>query len=343
MTKIYKYFFFLVILLFLTIVITLSFNSNLRRTTMGYLISGYKLYMLVSVQSDLKNKNVNLKSVEKKLSKYINNSKKIAKGKSTLLIGVYDVINLVESSILNSKDFGIFEEVLLQVVELDPTLFKGRLFLAKSFLANEKYIEARKQILKAIELNSLDHNTYRILIQIDKNINKKEIFSQTCRDYHDANLGGEKLRYKNTIFTGFNLNKFSIKFSDLNKDEQFNEMLTFSGINLNEFSNYEIIPNEKLNIKNFNLYFNFPLGTILEIKEIKLYSSSKSFTILEEDLFISSKNSFFLNEYNPKKIIFTKLDNEIININLSKKFDNIEKMEINMKVTKANLTNKICN
>ena len=64
MTKIYKYF-FLVILLFLTIVITLSFNSNLRRTTMGYLISGYKLYMLVSVQSDLKNKNVNLKSVEK--------------------------------------------------------------------------------------------------------------------------------------------------------------------------------------------------------------------------------------------------------------------------------------
>ena len=64
---------------------------------------------------------------------------------------------------------------MLQVVELDPTLFKGRLFLAKSFLANEKYIEARKQILKAIELNSLDHNTYRILIQIDKNINK-EIF-----------------------------------------------------------------------------------------------------------------------------------------------------------------------
>lgn len=343
MTKIYKYFFFLIILSFLTIVITLSFNSNLRRATMGYLISGYKLYMLVSVQSDLKNKNINLKSVERKLFKYINNSKKIAQGKSTLLIGIYDVINLVESSILNSKDFGIFEEVLLQVVELDPTLFKGRVFLAKSFLANKKYSEARKQILKAIELNSLDHDNYRILIQIDKKINENENFFQICRNYHDVNLGGEKLRYKNTIFTGFNLNKFSIKFLDLNKDEQLNEMLTFSGINLNEYSNYEIIPNESLNIENFNLYFNFPPGTILEIKEIKLYSSSKSFTIFEEDLFISSKNSFFLSEYNPKKIIFTKLDNETININLSEKFNNIEKMVINMRVTKANLTNKKCN
>lgn len=341
MTKIYKFFFFLIIFLFLIIIISLTFNSNLRRTSLGYMISGYKLYMLVSIQSDLKKENLKLKSVEKKISKYIKNSKKIANGKSSLLIGIYDAINLVESSIINEKDFGIFENVLFEVVKLDPTLFNARVLLAKSLLANKKYEDAKKQILKAIDLNSLNHENYRILVRIEKNINRENNLSKICADYNKANLGGTKLRYKDSIFTGFNLNKFSIKFSNLNEESQ-NDLYNFSGINLNEYSNYEIIPKESLNFNNFNLYFNFPPGTILEIKEIKLYSSLENFKIPENDIFATSKNAFFLNSHKAKQIIFTKLDNEIINISLSKDYKNIEKMEINMKISKADITNQVC-
>ena len=64
-----------------------------------------------------------------------------------------------------------------------------------------------------------------------------------------ANLGGNKLRYKDTIFTGFNLNKFSIKFPNFNNESQEIDFYNFSGINLNEFSNYEIIPKESLSLK----------------------------------------------------------------------------------------------
>ena len=342
MTKVYKYFFFLTISIFLVIIITLTFNSNLRRTTLGYMVSGYKLYMLISIQNDLKNQNLKLKSVEKKISKYIENSKKIASGKSSLLIGINDAISLVESSIVDEKDFGIFEDVLLKVVKLDPTLFNARVLLAKSLLANKKYDDAKKQILQAIDLSALNHENYRILAKIEKKIKEEINLSKICSDYHKANLGGNKLRYKDTIFTGFNLNKFSIKFPNFNNESQEIDLYNFSGINLNEFSNYEIIPKESLSFKNFDLYFNFPPGTILEIKEITLYSNLGNFKILEKDIFITSKNTFFLNNDKANKIIFTKMDNEIINIYLPKNYENILKMQINMKISKADISNYLC-
>ena len=56
MAKFYKYFFFLFLFLILSTLITLSLNSNLRRTSLNYIVSGYKLYMFISIQSDLKTK-----------------------------------------------------------------------------------------------------------------------------------------------------------------------------------------------------------------------------------------------------------------------------------------------
>ena len=80
----------------------------------------------------------------------------------------------------------------------------------------------------------------------------------------------------------------------------------------------------------------------MEIKEVKLFSEFENFDIKEKDILLTSKNSFFLNHQNLRKIIFTKLDNEIININFKKNYQNIEKIELIMKISKTDLTNKIC-
>lgn len=342
MTKFYKYFFFLFIFLFLSILITLSFNSNLRKTTLSYMISGYKLYMIVSIQSDLKTENLNLESAEKKISNYLNNSKKIANGKSSLLIAIYDVLNLVETSIIHDNDFSVFENVLAEVIKIDPSLHNARLLYAKSLLANKKENEAKSQILQVLELNPLNHEAYRILIKIDNKDSRQSNYQKICKNYLNSNLGGSKTRYKNTIFSGFNLNKFSLKFNKKGKEQQNLDLYTVSGMNLNNYNVYEIIPKERINFDAFNLYFNFPPGTILEIKEVKLFSEFENFDIKEKDFLLTSKNSFFLNHQNLRKIIFTKLDNEIININFKKNYQNIEKIELIMKISKTDLTNKIC-
>ena len=342
MSKIYKYFFYLTISIIIVSLITLSFNSNLRRTTLSYLLSAYKIYMLVSIQSDLKTSNLNLISAEKKISKYLKNSKIIANGKSSLLIGIYDSINLIEKSIVRDKDFGIFENVLKEIVIIDPTLFKARVLLAKSLMSNKKFGEAKEQIKKALEINPLNHESYRILINLENN--KKKAWKNICKEYLNVNLGGSKARYKNMIFTGYNINKFAVMLNPSVSDNDYqNELYTLSGINLNEFSDYEVIPTKQINLRKLNIYFSFLPGTILEVKEIKLYSEIKDYVISEKDVFITSKNTFFLNQDEAKKIIFTQLDNEIINIDLLSIFEKIEKIELVMKVTKSSLTNKICN
>ena len=88
--------------------------------------------MVVSVQNELKNrKKPDINLAVKKITNFINVSNKLANGKSSLLIGIYDTINLVETSIINEDDYGKFEEVSKKIVKLDPTLFKGRLLLGE--------------------------------------------------------------------------------------------------------------------------------------------------------------------------------------------------------------------
>ncbi len=299
--------------------------------------------MMVSIQKDLKNPNIKLDSAERKIAKYIDYSDKIANGKSTLLVGIYDVINLVESTIVNEKDYGKFENVLKRIVEIDPKLFKVRVSLAKSLMANGKRKEAILEIKNAIELNPLDHEAYRFLIKLEtEDINKKKI-QNICTNYFNSNLGGKAKRYKNTFFTGFNINKFAVQLNPSYKNKTSNQIYNISGININKFETYEIIPSEVLDLESINLLFNFIPGTTLEINEIILFSEINNFSIKERNILISSQNTFFSNQsMSNNLIIFSKFDNEIINLKLPKKYTQIDKIEINMRVSKAALTNNYC-
>ena len=299
--------------------------------------------MLATIQKDLKQDNLKLDSAERKIDKFIDNSEKIANGKSILLIGIYDAINLVESSIINEKDYGKFENVLRRIVEIDPKLSNAKVSLAKSLIANGKTDEAILEITDAIELNPLDHEAYRFLIKLKtENLDEKNI-QNICTNYFNSNLGGKNKRYKNTFFTGFNINKFAAQLNPLNKGKTSKQIYYISGVNINKFESYEIIPSKLIDLESINLLFNFIPGTILEINKIILFSKIEKFTINERDILISSQNTFFSNQPSSRNVIyFSKFDNEIINLKLPKKYIKIDKIEINMRVSKAALTNKYC-
>ena len=50
----YKFFFYFLFSLTLLLLIILTFNSELRRNSLTYLLNGYKVYMIVALQSELK-------------------------------------------------------------------------------------------------------------------------------------------------------------------------------------------------------------------------------------------------------------------------------------------------
>ena len=68
MNKIYKYFFYSFLLLIFLSITVLTFNSDLRRFFLHYALNSYKVYMIVSVQSDLKQDVPDLNSAKKKNS-----------------------------------------------------------------------------------------------------------------------------------------------------------------------------------------------------------------------------------------------------------------------------------
>ena len=171
--KIYKYFFIIVVSFFLLSIIIFTFNSEIRRTSLNYFISGYKLYMIISLQPELKKDNPNFHKINEKLQGYLRTSKKIASGKSKILIGIYDSAKLVQSRIVDEKTHGVFEDFNKNLVKMDPIMYEAKIWYAKSLYANGNINESINQLMDAIKLSQIDPYPYRFGIKIADEINDK--------------------------------------------------------------------------------------------------------------------------------------------------------------------------
>ena len=338
--NIYKKFFFLIFFIILFIIILLTFNTNFRKLTLFSALNFYKAYMTVSMQLYLKTPDPDYVLINDKLKNFIKVSKKISSGKSKLLIGIYDAANLVQSSIIDDEKFGDLEEFFSDLVDLDPNLYEAKIWYAKSLYANNKIEASIKEIDKAIKLSPIDPGPYRLAFKIFLQKNDYKKFNYYCEKYLKSEFGGKKKRYQSTKFDGFNFNDFSIKFKSENILDKNNYIIR--GINQGKFDQYELVPQNSINISSIEMTFSFNPGTVLEIDEIQFFSKDKVFNISEKDLLINSKNSFFNNNGTQKQIIFSSQNNEVLDIKLKQPVSNIDKIIFLMKFEKLSLVNKSC-
>ena len=94
----------------------LTFKSDFRRNMFHGIINVYNFYQLKSLTKHVQTRDFSMAS--KHLLSYIKISKKISKGKSRILFGVYDAVNLVASKASNQKEFNLLEKVFFELVEL---------------------------------------------------------------------------------------------------------------------------------------------------------------------------------------------------------------------------------
>ena len=337
LNKIYKYFFYLVLVLIFLFISFITFNSDLRRSILHAGINSYKVYMIVSIQSDLKKDVPDFSSINNKILGFMNISNKIANGKSKLLIGIYDVTNLAQSKIIHKKDFGKLEKVFSELVKMDPLLFEARVWYAESLISKGKNREAIDQAEEALKLNPSSDDAYRILISLASENKNIKLLNFYCSKFLNASLGGKNQRFKSMLFNGANLNKFGVEFNP--KINKSNEIYIHSGINLNEKSNYEIIPSKEMDIKNLNMFFSLIPGVSLEIKKITLFSEQNFTDIGQNDFLITSKNSFFDSS---RKIIFMENEDEILNIKFDQNYKKVDKIIFDMIFRKLDLSSHKC-
>ena len=333
-TLIYIFFLLLIGLVIITL------NNSFRKSILNAIINSYKIYMLVSIQGYLKTPEPDYVLLNNKLLNFIENSKKISSGKSRLLIGIYDAANLVQSSIIDDKKFGQLEEFFSEFSNLDPDLYEVKIWHAKSLYANNKIEDSLKEIDKAIKLSPLDHEPYRLALNIFSRQNDLKKFNYYCKKFLQAELGGKEKRYYFTKFEGINFNDFAIRLGSPNNEDKNDYIIR--GINNGKFDQYEIIPEKPVNISLISMIFNFNPGTVLEIDNLKLFSKSDFFTIDGKDLIILSRNAFFINSNTQKQVILTSNNTEILNLNLNKEFENIDKIILKIKFDKMDLVNKNC-
>lgn len=343
LNKIYKFFSLFIFFSIIIFLFFITFNNNLRKQTLNSILNGYKVYMVVSTQALLKQPEIKYDLINKKLIGFIDMSKKISSGNSRLITGVYDAAKLVQSSIIDDKNFGELEQFYFSLSKLDTRLYDAKIWYAKSLFANGKIDDALREVNKAIDISPLDPEPYRLALKILLSQNYTNDFNFYCQKYLTSEFGGKDKRFRNMKFYGFNLNNFGARFNTQSQSKSNpNNIYVHNGISLDKFEDYEITPDTSKNLESIDLIFAFNPGTVLEIENLKLYSKNSMTNVEEGNLIITTKNSFFNNYGKIKQIVFLGTDEEVVTLKLKSIFKDIDKIVIKMKFSKLSLTNNKC-
>jgi hypothetical protein len=275
---------------FFLITTILAFNADIRRHLFTRIIPAYNLYQIISISQYLRIKNFS--TIADRLISYIDLAKSVSSGKSQMLLGVYDAVSLAASKATTQSDFNELEKVFYELVEMDPDMYKARVWLARS-ISDTSYKIAFQHINKAIEISPVQDSAYREAIRISQNINDSQLASQYCNKYIKSQFGGELPRNYRNFFGGTSIRNFSIELPLANKESIF---YPNAGIQLDKNLGYEFIPIKPVDIDRINLFFSFPAGTVAKIKEVSFYSKSGIKTIPAVDFTVSSSSAYILNE-----------------------------------------------
>ena len=312
----------------------LTFNSELRRSTLTKIIPAYNLYQIISIQQNLKTKNFS--EVSDQLIKYIETSKKISSGKNIMFLGIYDAVNLVASKATTQEEYNDLENVFIELVKLDPNLYKARIWLARSIIDTD-YVMALSHLDKAIEIIPTQEDAYREILKIAQNRNDKNLAQKYCNKYKKAQLGGNKPRYYTNFFGGTNLRKMAIEFAPENKNPKF---YSHGGVQLNNFKDYEFIPMEPVDTNGINIYFSLFPGIKVEINEISIFHSGKITKLKKNNFTANSRSSYIDTTSENLSFFIIKEGDEILYIRFDELFNSVEKISLETKFSRLDFVNK---
>ena len=335
-SRISKYIIILILILLFLFISLLTIDSNFRRSIFHNSIAAINLYYIVSAQTHLKNRH-DIEGASNKLLKYIEFSKKISNGKNRLLSGIYDATKLVESKASTKQDYLILEKVFEELVDIDPSLYEARVWLAKSYYYKKKNYDSLLQIDKAIEISPVQDKPYRLGLKIAREQGDEKLFNFYCNKYKNSTFGGNMPRYKGSYFGGNVITKIGLEFYPRKDSNQ--KIYTHSGIVLNDYFDYEFVPVEPINIEGVNIYLSFLSGIKMDIEEIILNNSIMSKKLIKKNIFASSKFSFIDNNEDYLSFYISDENDEIINLNFNKTFTEVDKIVLKIKFSKLDLTN----
>ena len=333
-----KVFFSSLLVLFFLILIYLSFNSNLRRSILNLSVGLINNYYSISVGKKLRSNEGIIKSIKKieeqiKLTDFITTNQK-----NSFIDNIYLNIYNVEEFINSDKDLIYLSKVVEELIKKDPNIYDALVWQAKIM----SYKDSGKDkiytyVNSAIKLSPASIPAYRFAFDFSKKVKDEKKFKKFCKDYHEAFLGNRIKKDNESLFSGSSLTRFAIQ---INSNENY-ERYIMEGISLNKDQDYIFDFRKPINFSEFKTLSNFLPGTLINFLKIELKDiNNNNIQIPVSNIYISSNNSFFINENNMKKILVSSLNDEKIIINFQRVFKDIIQLKLKINFSKANLTNE---
>lgn len=328
-------------LLIILLITYFTFDSNIRRYVFTKSIGGYKLYQSHIISSYVFYRDFD--SASNQIIKYIEFSQKISKGKNSMLQGIIDVTELVSSKTYTQEEFNTMEKVYIRINDLTDDIYKNHVWLARS-LSDDDIDQSIVHLKKALRLSSSSEQAHREIIRLfskDKRI--INLMNRYCVNYLNDFEGGTMGRIGAQEDVKFFSGTSSI-FA-ISRDENYSNMnQRLVNSNLNKYHNYDFLFEESKDIDQFNLIKSFFSGATVSIKNIFIYNDKKN-KINLEDLIVHSLSSYILNQSKEEIIFLNANDNDdILKFNLSTIYKDINKISLELKLTKLPLVSKAaCN
>ena len=137
--KISKIFFVTLFTIFIFSLAIITLHPEFRRTLLNYISASINVYQVVSIQVEIKKKNINFDEASNKILYFLELQKKYINGRSKFLIGTYDALKLLESKAVTQNNYLKLENTYI------PNL------TGQIFQVTKEYVENMKQYYKELQ------------------------------------------------------------------------------------------------------------------------------------------------------------------------------------------------
>jgi len=342
-----KFLISLSIILILIISTFFIFDHKHRFFVFKSIIPAYNIFKLLEVRTYLKQRN--FERINESINSQISLSKKYNKNKTGFTNGIYDVMKLVYRNIIFQDEYVKLEQAAKEWYNLHPDIYDAKIFYAKTLfeinikgkkrdeLPIDKINQIKVILDEAIKISDSREEAYRIGFNLGILLNSVDDLNFYCKKYQNSFFGGSHARTHLSLFKSYSIGKLG-----LNVDSNQKEIFLGDNFVLNKLNTYEFNFLDRKDINQFNLIIATLPGIIIDFNKVILYSSKKKIILDPKDFIITSKNGYNIGIQKnfTSFILIGENADEVISFNTKKKFSNIEKLSINMKFRRANISNK---
>lgn len=321
-------------------IIFVSINNDFRRNLFDKFFNGYNLYQTFKMSKNIYSRDFS--SASKQIIAYIDFSKKISKGKNSMLKGIFQVTELISSKAYTQKNFNDMQDVYIKINEITEDIYQNHIWLARA-LIDDDIDKSVQHFKKAIKLASSNENAYREIVRLFYNNNQgSNLINIYCKNYfNDFGTGiskNEGFLYDERKFFFGSSSEFAISLNDNKK-----LYAHFIG-NIGEYNNYNIALEKNQNINQIDIYKNFFPGSKISINNLVLVSNNKEFEINFKDVISYGLFSYIYDQSDSELVILNTNDkSDVIKINFLKDYKNISNISFGLRLDRLPIiSNNIC-